>query len=149
MTAPPKVHICDRPAERLVLCGALKAPDLTLAPLIERGVTAEAFGVHCHRLVWTAVVDLLTSWCDVDLVSVYDLMRWRKQLPELGPRPGLWFAEVWEEDPTGAWALGAAEKVLRAQALRAQAHRAIELLGAALRGDVQTEVPRTGARHTR
>lgn len=60
---------------------------------------------HAHRLIWDAVWSLVESGAEPDLATVYQTLRCRNQLRELCPmNAALWLAELYEADPTGAWA---------------------------------------------
>jgi replicative DNA helicase len=134
-------------AERLVLCGALKAPELVLPRLWDVGLCRAHFGWHCHGLVWDAVVALATTGRgEVGPHAVLLYLKARGQLADLGPRPACWLLELWGEDPTGAWAVPAAHEVVRAAARRAAIHRAREILRDAYAGCRETDYYRRAAR---
>lgn len=133
MTAAPPLYelvagIRDVRAERVVLAGAMRAAELVLPRLSEMGFTDDAFAVWAHRLVWRACVGLYNAGRDVDGHAVYRRLAMGGELNELGRNAAVWVAEVWDADPTGAWAWGAAKDVLALAEARAEAHRACETI---------------------
>jgi replicative DNA helicase len=104
----------DEDAERVVLAGLVREPELNAAAF---GLLADDFYAYPHRLVFAAAADLWTRLEPVGLCEVYAELRATRQLADLGPRPAAWLAELIEADPTGAYCLRAAEWV-RVLALR-------------------------------
>lgn len=133
-------RIRDTGAERVVLCGAVKAPEDNLPALLAMGVCESAFSDYAHRLVWSACVDLWGRWAEVSPLSVWWHLTKTGGLADLAGdhKPwkyaALWLAELWDEDPTGAWAVPAAGDVLRLAARRGAAHRAMEVVRDAIAG---------------
>lgn len=135
---PPVARIRARRAERVVLSGAMKEPELVIPRLGELGLTESAFGEYVHGLVWRACVGLYDEGRNGGPYSVWFWLAIRGELVELGPHPADWIACVWDEDPTGAWAVSAAIDVLRAAVRREAAHRALEVYRDAMAGSRET-----------
>lgn len=125
----------DEYAERVVLCGCLKEPELVLPRLWDMGLDADDFGFYAHRLVWEAVEELATTGRgEVGPHSLWRLLKASGSLADLGPHPSHWIAGLWDADPTGAWAVPEAHRVLELSLRRRAVHRANELIRDALDG---------------
>jgi replicative DNA helicase len=100
--------------ERVVVAGALRAPDLNRDVLA--AFDPAAFAWVGHRWLYESAVRLWKARRKVpcDLPAVWDDLKRRGQLADLGPGVRAWgavFVEVYESDPTGAWCRGAAGRV--------------------------------------
>lgn len=123
--------------ERRLLAAFLREPLLSCESCRRWGVTGDDLYIHAHRLVWDAVWSLVDSEVVPDLVGVWQLLRCRNQLAELSAtNPAAWLAELWEADPTGAWAEWACRVVKHKAKLREQIHKAKEAMAAAYGGVV-------------
>lgn len=116
-------------AERRLLAGLLREPQLVTEACIRHGVTEGALYFHTHRLVWDAAWSLIDSGAVPDLVGVWQVLVCRGQERELPHPPALWLAELYDADPTGAWCDWACGLILEAAAVRSVIHRATEMLG--------------------
>lgn len=116
-------------AERVLLAGLFREPDLVTRACIRHGVGESDLYFHAHRLVWRTVWDLVEAGVIPDLAGVYQVLICREQDRELnGDRSALWLAELYDADPTGAWCDWACEVVLWCSSRRAVIHRATESL---------------------
>jgi replicative DNA helicase len=125
MDAPPH----STKWERRLLAGLLREPQLTCESCVRNGVREEDLYLHPHRLVWSAAWGLVESGAVPDLASVWQTLVCRGQQRELDPHaPALWLADLYDADPTGAWAEWACHKVKSHAARRDAIHRAREVL---------------------
>jgi replicative DNA helicase len=115
-------------AERVLLAGLLRAPQLVTEACLRHGVKEKHLYHHAHRLVWDAVWSLVKSGAVPDLVGVWQTLRCRKQTRELGVAPAAWLADVYDADPTGAWADTACKLVVAHARRRERVHAAREVL---------------------
>ena len=137
----------DRGAERRLLAGLFRAPAASADAVFDHGVTEDDLFFHPHRLVWRAWWELVGCGADPTLANAYLALRAAGTLPDLGPNPALWLADLYDADPTGAWCRWACAAVRRAAARRRLAHRATELLAATLDGTLSdAEVAALAAR---
>lgn len=118
----------DGAAERRLLAGLMREPVLVGRACEFHGVGEGDLFHHSHRLVWRAARGLAACGFETGPAAVYMVMRASGDLAELPSPAALWLAEVWEEDPTGAWCDRSCGEVKRASVLRALAHRANEIL---------------------
>ena len=133
----------DPHAERVVLCGLLKEHELVLPRLLDLGLTADDFAVHVHGLVYGACLDLAATGDGVvGPHSLYLVLTARRQWAELGPDPFEWVAGVWDCDPTGAWAVPSARRVVWLSTLRRAVYAARELERDAADGVLTPHDPR-------
>jgi hypothetical protein len=89
----------DPHAERLVLSGAMRDGDRVFAAAADAGLVAADFYDYAHRLVYATAFDLWNGFRPCDPASVYRVMRRRGDACELGLRPALWLADVYDEPP--------------------------------------------------
>lgn len=136
----------DERAERLVLCGMLKEPELVMPRLAEMGLEAADFAHHAHGLVFESLTELAgTGDGAVGPYRLWEWLRARGELAELGADPAAWIADVWGEDPTGAWAVPAACEVRRLAVRRRAVAWAWELISDAAAGRMSPDDPRLAA----
>jgi hypothetical protein len=146
----------DDAAERAVLGAVLRDAERALPLVAGLGLAAGDFYHHVHRLVYAGAADLLATGGPCGVADVYLLLRSRGELAELGPRPGLWLADVWgtrtwEWEGVRPWAyeawatgtlsraclVGAVGRVLQLARTREQIYHARELLRDAYAGHVR------------
>jgi replicative DNA helicase len=126
---PKTLHPHNEDAERRLLAGLLREPLLVTEACIRHGVKEEHLYFHPHRLVWGAAWSLIHSGGVPDLVGVWQTLVCRGQQRELDPRaPALWLADLYDEDPTGAWCDWSCELIREAATRRDLIHRANEVL---------------------
>lgn len=113
-------------AERLVLCGLLRAPDL-VAPRVAAVLRPDDLYHWAHRVAYRRLLELYEA-ADPGPLDLYWRLRLTGELADFGgaARFAAWAAGVLAEDPTGYWAVQAAERV-RWLARRRAVVRAAEL----------------------
>lgn len=116
----------DDHAERVVLSGILREPHPNRRAFGELGV--DDFYAYAHRLVYDAALSLWQAFEPVGLVEVYEELRRRGVLADLGPNPAAWLADVYETDPTGFDCLHAAAELKRYSLRRSVVLRATEMM---------------------
>jgi replicative DNA helicase len=106
--AAPLPH--DARAERIALSGLLREPGLNRRAF---ALLAPAdFHEYPHRILYAAVYDLWVDFArEVSLPAVYEELRARGQLAELGINPALYLADLFDADPTGFGCRRAAGRV--------------------------------------
>ena len=116
-------------AERALLAGLIREPQLVTEACLHHGVRGTDLYFHAHRLVWDAVWSLVESGAVPDLVSVWQTLVCRRETRELDPVcPALWLADLYDEDPTGAWCDWACGEIVQCAQDRAEIHSAMEFL---------------------
>ncbi|QJW93098.1 replicative DNA helicase [Frigoriglobus tundricola] len=120
MPVPPQ----NLEAERAVLGAILRDSDV-LADVLAV-VRPEAMYFDHHRRILTAAVDIAQRGAPVDLVVLYDELRKRKWLEDVGGETYL--IELWEAVPTGANAAYHAKLIADAALLRSLIHSANETI---------------------
>ncbi|MFO0796344.1 MAG: hypothetical protein U0804_02640 [Gemmataceae bacterium] len=140
--APPP-H--DEPAERLVLCGLLRAWPLAFREIARVGLGRDDLYLFRHRLVWDAVVGLENAGTPVSAWECWRRLGVMGAWAEWGTDFGCarWLVDLLEEDPTGMWAMAAAVSVRDAAVRRAVIHRARRLLRDAWAGVPVAELTAT------
>lgn len=120
----------DPAAERLVLCGLLRAWPLAFQEVARVGLTRDDLYLFRHRLVWDAVVGLENAGTRVSAWECWRRLGTMGAWAEWGT--GLdccrWLLDLLEEDPTGMWAMAEAVTVRDAAVRRAVIHRARGLI---------------------
>lgn len=116
----------DEEAERRLLAGLMREPDAVGLACIDARVAESDFYRHSHRLVWRACWALIGAGLESGAAAVFVALRASGHLPDLSRRPGLWLAELLDEDPTGAWCHDAIARIKRAAVRRRVIHAALE-----------------------
>ena len=114
----------DRGAERGLLGGLFRDPDIL--PTIQASLSASCFYFDAHQKIFRALCDIATGGNPVDLVSLHDELRRRKELEDIGGVAYL--TELWEAVPTGANAEYHAKLIRECSTVRALIHAANEIL---------------------
>jgi hypothetical protein len=113
---PAQARLTDLTAERIVLAGLMRAPEVNAVKLRGRVWPAD-FGYQVNGWLFAQCLDL---WRDVkatplDLGALFGRLATLTgpglSRADFGPRPAVWLWEVYESDPTGAWCGWAAGKV--------------------------------------
>ena len=134
MPVPGRLPPHDELAERRLLAGLMRCPELVCPACLDAGASGESLYFHSHQIVWAAAWDLVGRGCDTGPADVFDAVRAAGLLGELGGangwagRPALWLAELWDEDPTGAWCYDSLIRVEDCRVRRDLIHRANEVL---------------------
>lgn len=142
MTNPPRDPMPphDERSERVLLAGLFRDPALVGAACERHGVAESDLFFYSHRVVWRAVWTLINAGVEPTLATVYQMLLIDGTAKELDrDNPALWLAELYDEDPTGAWCDWAARVVLRDSARRASIYRANEMLRDAYDGTKGTD----------
>jgi replicative DNA helicase len=128
-------------AERVLLAGLIREPQLVTEACRHHGVRDGDLYVYAHRLVWDAAWSLIDSGLVPDLVGVYQTLRCRGQLKELPDwNAAVWLWELYETDPTGAWCDWACAEVVAYAQERAEIHSAAAFLQNKLMGRKTADV---------
>jgi replicative DNA helicase len=85
-------------AERGILGGVLRNPEILGD--IQETICTDSFYFDAHRRLFAALESLTAERAQIDLVSVIERLRQRKDLEDVGGPE--FIAELWEETPTGA-----------------------------------------------
>ncbi len=114
----------DRDAERAVLGGVLRDPDVL--PDVLAIVRPESMYFDAHGKTLAAVADMAAAGNPIDLVGLHAELSKRKQLDDVGGV--MYLAELWEAASSGANAEYHAKLVRDAATIRALIHTANEIL---------------------
>lgn len=118
----------------------MREPGLAGEACLVHGVGTGSFFFHAHQVVFHTIWELVGAGCGAGPADVYAVLRDTGEAAELDAHsPALWLADVWEEDPTGAWCDWSCEAVRRCAVLRDAIHRANEVLRDAYDGVRETE----------
>lgn len=125
----PRLSPHNELAERRLLAGLLREPQLVTEACIHHGVTVEDFFHSHHRIVWNAAWSLIDSGLVPDLAGVWQTLVCRGEERELdAASPAAWMADLYDEDPTGAWCDWSCVVILELAKERAVIHSAHAML---------------------
>lgn len=133
-TIPPN----DEDAERVVLCGFLRAWPTTYAEVRRAGCDRGDLYHDRHRRVWDAAVGCDNAGGEVDAAAVWRRLGLAGDWPEWGDAAGrgcgAWLLDLLDDDPTGYWALRDAVKVRDLAVRRRVIHAARKAIRDAMAG---------------
>ena len=93
-------------------------------------ITPTDFAVFAHRVVWIAMGELREESKPVTAATVYEQLRAKGEVNELGEQPGAWLASLLELAPNDAYAEYFAGLVKEAARMRGLRHVAAEITAA-------------------
>jgi replicative DNA helicase len=123
--------------ERRVLAGMVRDPNMIDDVLADVGLRAEDFRAFHHRLVFEAIVTLSEAGQPVEIGTVAEVLRDRKQIDDLGGYQYL--GQLLEEMPTSAGTVYHARTVRRRAIVRGLNATAQEILANTATGDGDAE----------
>ncbi len=122
-TAPTNLPPHDRDAERAVLGAVIRDPEVFAD--VQVFIGAHSFYLDPHRRIFEAMASLAAAGVPIDLVTLYDRLKKRGELEDVGGRMDL--IDLWEAVPTGANALYHADLIANAALLRGLIYVANEI----------------------
>jgi replicative DNA helicase len=118
----------SEPAERKLLAALLREPALAWKAVEHHGVCREAFFFFHHRTLFGVLEGMRKFRPKFPLADAHEAIVLAGLAGDFPDRLGVWLAELYDDDPTGAWVDHSCLLVRREHARRVAIHRANEVL---------------------